>query len=351
MQEPKKYQEVEWAHIVPAGYLRNFATGEMIVKHELESGRARERPVKKVGTRRRAYSRTRPTGERIDDVEWALRHLENKVQVVRFAAQRFPFSELDRSIIAQFAGSQHVRVPKWKRQHEALIGQLKQEMETKGLEGFSSVANQILKGHLVEGAEAQGTDTARLRDMQRWLNAESAFFYAMHWTLIRFHRPTLITCDHPVILWPATLGARELGPADGTGLRNVFEARYPLTARLCLLMTWREGSDAPKMINGNREMAFNINGFTRAEAELEWFSMPGTKPPMPSERSRLLPLSTAIYPDYDLRYVEQSPRRARAIQLTLETARQPLVNQPTFPALQVGSREQPSTNSDSAGKG
>jgi hypothetical protein len=351
MQEPKKYEEVEWAHIVPAGYLRNFATGEMIIKHELESGRVRERPVKKVGTRRRAYTRTRPTGERIDDVEWALRRLENKVQVVRFAERRFPFSELDRSIIAQFAASQHVRVPKWKRQHEALVDQLKQEMETQGLERLSSVANEILKGRLVEEAEAQGTDTGRLKDMQRWLNAESAFFYAMHWTLIRFHRPTLITCDHPVVLWPATMGPRELSPADGTGLRNVVEARYPLTAQLCLLLTWREGPDAPEMVNGNRAMAFNINGFTRAEAELEWFSTPGTRPPMPSERFRLLPLSTAIYPDYNLRYVEQSPRRAQAIRLTQETARQPLVKYPTFPALQVGSGEQPATHRDSAGKG
>lgn len=351
MQEPKKYPEVEWAHIVPAGYLRNFADGEMVIKHELESGRARERPVRKVGTRRRAYSRTRPTGERIDDVEWSLRHLENKVQVVRFAAQRFPFSELDRSIIAQFVGSQHVRVPKWMRQHGALVDQLKQEMETQGLEGFSSVANEILKGRLVKGAEAQGTDSARLGDMQRWLVAESAFFYAMHWTIIKFHRPTLITCDHPVVLWPATMEARELGPADGIGLRNTVEARYPLTAQLCLLMTWREGPDAPEIVNGNREMAFNINGFTRAEAELEWFSTPGTKPPMPSERSRLLPLSAAIYHDYDLRYVEQSPRRAHALQLTLETARRPLVHQPTFPARQVGSDEQHSTPSDSAGEG
>jgi hypothetical protein len=351
MQEPKKYPEVEWAHIVPAGYLRNFAEGEMIVKHELESGRARERPVKKVGTRRRAYSRTRPTGERIDDVEWSLGRLENKIQVVRFAEQRFPFSELDRSIIAQFAGSQHVRVPKWKRQHEALVDQLEREMETQGLDRFSPIANEILMRRLVEGAKAQGTDSARLRGMQRWLIAECALFYAMHWTLIRFHRPMLITCDHPVVLWPASIGARELSPADGTGLRNIVEARYPLTAHLCLLMTWREGPDAPTMINGNREMAFNINGFTQAEAELEWFSTPGAKPPMPSERSRLLPLSTAIYPDYDLPYVEQSPRRTHALQMSLETARQPLVHEPTFPALRGGSGEHPSALGGSADRG
>ncbi|HYQ79198.1 MAG TPA: DUF4238 domain-containing protein [Solirubrobacterales bacterium] len=337
MQEPKKYEEVEWAHIVPAGYLRNFAAGEMIVKHELQSGRARERPVKKVGTRRRAYSRTRPaTGERIDDVEWALRHLENKVQVVRFAEKRFPFSELDRSVIAQFAGAQHVRVPKWKRRHEALVNELKEEVEIRGVERLSPIANEVLKGRLVEEVEAQGSDTARLVDMQRWLYAESAFFFAMHWTLIRFHRPALITCDHPVVLWPATVGARELKPGDGTGLQNVLEARYPLTARLCLLMTWRNGPDAPEIVDGNREMARNINGFTRAEAELEWFSLPGVSPPLPSERSRLLPLSTAIYRDYDLRSVEQSARRAQAIQLTRQTSRQALVPQPTFPALQAG---------------
>lgn len=112
-----KYTQVENGHIVPAGYLRGFAEGSMIarhvvaLKHEKER-RERKRSVKAVGTRKRPYSRTRPDGCRIDDVEDSISKLENQVEVVREAHRRFPFCKDDRSVLAQFAGAQQVRGPK-----------------------------------------------------------------------------------------------------------------------------------------------------------------------------------------------------------------------------------------------
>ncbi len=60
-----EYKEVENGHIVPAGYLRGFAEGSMIVRHVVtlkheKERREKTRSVKAVGTRKRPYSRTRP---------------------------------------------------------------------------------------------------------------------------------------------------------------------------------------------------------------------------------------------------------------------------------------------------
>jgi hypothetical protein len=220
-----KYEQVENSHIVPAGYLRGFAKGNMIMRHKVATNRAHERSVRKVGTRKRAYVRHRPQdGSRIDDVEWALSQLENRGESVRGADQRFPFSREDRSVIAEFAASQHVRSPKWAKQnkenHEALMA----EIEGNGLARFDPIINEIIKPGLTRSAAKLGTDTAQLATMQRWIYVTKTVFYAMHWTLIRFARPVLITSDHPVVLWPATEEPRPPSDSTGVGLLSTLEA-------------------------------------------------------------------------------------------------------------------------------
>ena len=115
----------------------------------------------------------------------------------------------------------------------------------------------------------------------------------MRWTLIEFARPTLI-CDHPVVTWDSA--ERVVAPADlyGTDRRRMLEVRFPLNSTLCLLMTWLGGVDDAEMRPGTKTLVRNINSFTRASAENEWFYLPGTSPPFSDGRSRLLPLSTQM---------------------------------------------------------
>lgn len=331
-----KYAQVENSHIVPAGYLRGFANGNLIMRHKVATNRAYERSVRKVGTRKRAYVRHRPKdGSRIDDVEWALSQLENHVESVREADQRFPFSREDRSVIAEFAASQQVRSPKWaeqnKEDHEALMA----EIDANGLLPSNPIINEIIKPGLKRNAARLGTDTALLGTMQRWIYVTKTVFYAMHWTLIRFARPVLITSDHPVVLWPATEEPRPPTDSTGVGLLNTLEVRYPLTSQLCLLMTWRDEPDAPKIVSGNREKAKSINGFTRAQAEDEWFYLPETNPPVPDERSRLQPLSMLLYPDYGMEQVTSSRRRGAAGTAARQAQRQPLKKNPTIIGIDI----------------
>jgi hypothetical protein len=330
------YDQVEDSHIVPAGYLRGFAEGNMIMRHKVATNRVYERSVRKVGTRKRAYARHRPKdGSRIDDVEWALSQLENHIESVRKADQRFPFSREDRSVIAEFAASQHVRGPKWAQQNKENHEALMTEIETSGLLPSDPIINEITKPGIKRNEAQLGTDTALLATMQRWIYVTKTVFYAMHWTLVRFERPILITSDHPVVLWPATEEPRSSTANASVGLLNTLEVRYPLTSQLCLLMTWRDEPDAPEIVPGNREKAKNVNGFTRAQAEDEWFYLPGTTPPMPDEHSRLLPLSMLLYPHYGIGQVASSRRRDAAATAAHQVQREPLKKNPTFIGIDI----------------
>jgi hypothetical protein len=176
--------------------------------------------------------------------------------------------------------------------------------------------------------------------MQRWIYITKTVFYAMHWTLIRFARPVLITSDHPVVLWPPT--EEPLPPTDRADLSslNTLEVRYPLTSQLCLLMTWLDEPDASKIVAGNREKAKNINGFTRAQAEDEWFYLPGTNPPMPDQRAGLLPLSMLLYPDYGMSEVIGSQRRVAAGTAAHQAQKEPLKKNPTIIGIEVTAKRQ-----------
>lgn len=324
-----EYKEVENGHIVPAGYLRGFAEGSMIVQHVValkyeKERRERERSVKAVGTRKCPYSRLRPDGSRIDDVEDSISKLENQVEVVRKAHDRFPFCKDDRSVLAQFAGAQQVRGPKWARGYKGLVDAARVDAERSGMS----------EADAENDARIMGSGTQRLIAMQRWLYGFSALFFAMRWTLIEFARPALITCDHPVVMWDAA--NRACAPTDlsGTGVKDLLEVRYPLNSTTCLLMTWLEGGDDPEVVRGNKALARNINSFTRAAAEDEWFYLPDTKPPFSDERSRLLPLSTQIYGEYaDARIAD---RRQIGITLAFKTKEQPLKNVMSFEAYYPG---------------
>jgi hypothetical protein len=319
------YPEVEDGHIVPAGYLRGFAIGQKTMRHVInvrheKQRHEREASVRKVGTRKRPYSRTRPDGSRIDDVEAEISKIENRVEVIRSARDRFPFCEGDRRVITEFAGAQQVRGPKWARSYNNLAREFTEGIERDGLPSAEDKPRELL----VREAELLEAATARLVSMQRWLYGFSALFFAMRWTLIEFARPALITCDHPVVLWDAANRACPPTDLSGTGVRDLLEVRYPLNATTCLLMTWLDGGDDPEIVRGSKKLARNINSFTRAAAEDEWFYLPGNKPSFSDERSRLLPLSTQIYGEYADGQIAE--RRGLGSRLALETKSQPLQN-------------------------
>jgi hypothetical protein len=77
----------------------------------------------------------------------------------------------------------------------------------------------------------------------------------------------------------------------GAGVLEALEIRVPVSPHHAILMTWRdEADDQDCRVRGTRDHAANLNAFTIAHAERQWFRQPGA--PTPTASGRLLPLST-----------------------------------------------------------
>lgn len=329
------YPLVEDGHIVPAGYLRGFADGSMITRHDVAAANEGVRSVRSVGVRERPYSRQRPDGTRIDDIEWSLSQLEQHVGVLRKAEELYPYTLEDRSIIAQWAGLQQVRGPRWFQEHDEQLDEFIEQLGERGLPDVDAL-RMIPPARLRQAGAGLRGSTDRLMLMIRSMHQATAAFMAMHWTVLVFRSPVLATSDHPIVLWPATDQPRR--PADGAGkcgLLETLEVRYPLTARTCLLMTWQAGPDPDRVVAGKHHHAKNINAFTIAQADEEWFSLPETSPPVAAADERLLPLGPELCPGYNAEDVVHSDRRALVEQQVREMRGKPLVKNPVYPAIVV----------------
>jgi hypothetical protein len=145
---------------------------------------------------------------------------------------------------------------------------------------------------------------------------------SMKWTLLEFRGTWLATSDHPVVLWPLGVRARQpQATPHGVGLFEALEYRVPISVRDAILMTWADGPDT--RFAARKDDAASLNAFTVAEASPQWFHLPAVPPPIAS--GALTPLSPRVIPGYGDRVVHNSPRRARTQQIV-----QPLLGKDTL---------------------
>jgi len=299
------YPNVYRAHIVTQGYLRRFASDNKIAVRIGTSSVANIKSTDKAGVRPRAYRRERPhNGTLIDDVEWSLSHIENVAPpVLRSIDELWPLETEDKAILAEFFGYQLVRGPSWLAWQDeralALVDNVGRVLPDRGRE--------------LDDLEVQAvSQTQRLGTMLDSGPRVAAIFGCMHWTLIDFSRPVLVTSNEPVVGWPSQEAPRTPQPSPH-GLPDsldFLEFRVPISSARAILMTWLDVPDAQMpRVTGNRQHAANLNAFTIANADREWFHLPGLNPPF-APASRLVPLSTELLPGYSSRVVALSRRRA-----------------------------------------
>lgn len=297
---------VNHSHIVPAGYLRQFALPDEQIKIVLtatgETVPART-TVRNAGVRGGGhYNFETADGAINDDFETkTLQGIEDKaIPIFREISERWPLSGEDKVNLATFIGLQVVRGPRWFAWHDqftqANLDEYRRQgaFEPKPQHGDAS-EEEIYRANL----DFFGSAQQRLKKMA-FLGAKvGCAIGSMCWSLIDFRRPVLATSDHPVAVWPMTDGGRINQPTEPAevGIRNFLEVRLPVSASKALLMTWRDLPDDPEPITGKSHHAVNLNAFTVAEAEKQWFFMPGTIRPRIRDGS-WLPISSELIGGY-----------------------------------------------------
>jgi hypothetical protein len=310
-----QYTRVKKPHIVPKFQLRNFSSGDQICVRLLPGGQTWKVSVNDAAVRRDFYSRTRPDGTRVDDVEWSLSQIESAAGPLLPDLQgAWPLTHEDKAKVAELFAYQAVRGPRWRAWHECFT---RNAVAQKRREGF----HEMKSGLLVPLSDQQldGFENHLLSDTQRLIRMLAVgkklitIFGSMTWDLVTFDEPLLAISDHPVVEVPLGAGRRFPTLARGHGLLNVLEVQIPVAPDLALLMTWKDAPDSAHVLRGAAEHAENLNGFVIAQAERQWMWKPGTTPA--TGAGPFYPLSADLCPGYGDRPAKASAVRARVSQL------------------------------------
>ncbi len=305
------YPNVKNAHIVPRTYLANWAEDDRIATRLKGDPEVRIRRISKVGTRRRFYRRHRPDGTPIDDIEWSLAHGESAATpILRAFDDRWPLVQQDRGTLAELFAVQLVRGPRWAAWHKNFTREMVERWRLEQRGKASDDPTRLTEEALSELETQLAGSTSRFMQMLSIGRKIASAIGSMHWTLVEFASPVIATSDHPISMWPADAASRApCATPPGAGIFEALEFRLPISPRHLILMTWSDKRDSvDARIRGARHHASNANAFTVAEADREWFYLPGTKPPVGT--GTFVPLSRELLEGYDVQAAAHSQRRA-----------------------------------------
>ena len=308
------------SHVVPRGYLNLFAFKGMIVCHFTDDGRVEAINTSNVAVRKNIYAERMDDGCLSNAVEQAMGPSESSaIDIFQEIEAHWPLDRNDRATLAEYLGLQVVRGPAWMHNFEEIR---RQSMDRARRQSeLTSDAWKLVEAEL-------GTDRFRLETMMGQIAKMGSLLGSMHWSLLRFGKPRLLTSDHPVAPVPLVVpGDRRIPSAvPQRGFMNTVEFLFPVTPCHALVLSWRNAPDGEEtMVDAPVHMAKSINGSVRAQAQRQWFHSPEMNSAGATD-GQWAPLSFELHTDYDLDAVLNSERRRRvnaAIEEMVEA------NQPT----------------------
>jgi hypothetical protein len=323
-----EFDPVPHSHVVPVGYLRAWAQGRQIAMRRVGESVSALIGVRDAAVRTNFYRRTRPhTGEVIYDIEWSLREAESAgLPALRRMPETWPLTLEDKGKVGQLLALQYLRGPAFKAWHERHVAEqvatlradpkryARQDIEMSAEEAVERVAARLM------------SDTYRVTRMLKLARSVGIVFSSMHWTLVHFDASRLATSDHPMIVWPTRREPSVPRANDSqAGVLETLEAFAPIGPAHVLLMTWRFDEDTAVVPGARCELA-TANAYVIANAETQWFHIPGVDPWV--AKGKCHPLSHALVRSYDAAEATRSPRRQQAVALANQELAAPLRNAP-----------------------
>jgi Protein of unknown function (DUF4238) len=141
---------------------------------------------------------------------------------------------------------------------------------------------------------------------------------SLHWSLVRFPTPVLITGDQPLVPVPLLeRGQRtRIGTFPPGGLLETIEFRFVIDPCRLLILCWQDSEEHDTLLEGTTAVACDTNRLIRGSADAEWFYRPGRPPlfvaPPFRETPDCEPVSPGLLPGYSPLRAHRSSRRREA---------------------------------------
>jgi hypothetical protein len=290
-------------HIVTQAYLASWTVDGFLQTRDLRSPHARRKSPAAVGWRREWWG--------ADDPQLNARCEQECAKIERLLPglltgieDRWPLTSDERFGLSMFISLHVLRTPaflKWLQgTRAASLEDYRDQLNAHKFEKFKTLM-------LSDGEQAR-----RIFSM---INKISTILVCMHWTLLRFDEPLLITADQPVCPFPIIEDEEDhpIKAMPEGGWINTTEVRFPLTPRLALLATWH-WSDPQPPITGTWEQAVNLNAAVREQADRHWLYSPQRLPALPPAIFRepvtsFTPIATRVLPGYSVAAAKESKLR------------------------------------------
>jgi hypothetical protein len=261
-------------HITTSGYLDGFtdATGRLMAMRLRAGGRGGLSVPDAVAFRNNFWGRS-PELRR--QMEQHLAQLEGEVAgLLRELSPRWPLplGSNERIKLAHFLALHALRTPGWRRLVPTLGARVINEDPEYLSRRFDRSVDEML-------AEAN-SDKWLAETLKSQVPLLGRVLASMHWSLVEFVGPALITSDQPLVAIPFDgMGAGEtVQPLPAAGLLRTLEYRFAVDARHLLVMTWIESHEPAELILGTPWIAATANRSARAQADAEWFHHPAINP-------------------------------------------------------------------------
>jgi hypothetical protein len=224
-------------HIATRAYLDGFARDGRVVAHRLRTREAAECATSAVAYRTKWWGPDADVSTRVED--WLSKYEGDAAEILRTLPGSWPIDGHPRAAFAAFMAAHTVRTPAFRKFADRVMEEgIRERRPSWGHvpEVYERAASRF------RASPERWPDTV-LRQVPRvaWLLAR------MHWLLLAFAKPILITSDQPVVAVAlgGGKGARS-APIPDDGLMNTLEFRFPLNPYHALLAVWvRRPRSAP----------------------------------------------------------------------------------------------------------
>jgi hypothetical protein len=298
-------------HILSAGYIRNWVDDNGLVGCHVKSTGNHERlSPRDICMRRNFYAATPgPDGRRSADIAEKERHRIETAALPLIASldETWPLvSESQRATIALWMAMTHVGSP-------ASRGDYPHDAQR-----FWDELVRTAPAWFIEFAEREKHE---LFEPDFWLWSMflqvapiASALGMMHWTLVRFSKPLLVSGDHPIhhLQFGATRAGTSVS-ADAWFFNSV-EVRMPISPTAALLLTWADRDDNCPAVPGRNRDAKTLNQAVWAHADQHIFWSSEADPVRPPTDRDYKPISSRIVPGYSPLAPMNSLRRRTAVQ-------------------------------------